>query len=171
MTRCILPYGNHGPGRLRALKTATHGVPTAAARCIGPLSCPTNILAFSRSAALSRGVVRPHKFRTLPRKAEATRSLPALSPADPSISRPSSELLLSTLAINSRHLSTPQSFTSNLVPIQQATKLPVHGQSLRSSVAFARSALFSRKSQLLGSPINPLPSTLRDLASRSLSDS
>ena len=66
MTRCPWPNGNHGPGLLRALKIATHGKPIVAARCIGPLSWPTNSVASSISAALSRGVNLPQRFKLGP---------------------------------------------------------------------------------------------------------
>src|SRR5215471_9193160 len=56
------PLGCHVLGRLKFPNTQTHGTPTAAAKCIGPLSCPTKHTEFRIAAALSRGDNRPHRF-------------------------------------------------------------------------------------------------------------
>ena len=137
----IVPNGNHTPGRLRALKTATQRVPTAAAKCIGPLSCPRKSLALPSNAAVSRGLVTPHRFITGPRHSAAASLLKSLSSVTPTSRSPSPGLRLPSLASRLRQLLTPQSFTSTLVPTLKATKLFLPGHSRISSRArnsFAR---------------------------------
>ena len=118
--RCVAIRGNQRPGGLRRLNTATHRVPTEAARCIGPLSWHKNRSIRRSTAALILGSVSPHKFKDGPDHARAilwerSRSCPPpKSTSDPICNCPKP---LKT----SSQLVSPQSFICCLVPMLSPT--------------------------------------------------
>jgi hypothetical protein len=76
------------PGLFLALKIATQGTPTAAARCIGPLSCPKKRSARLSNAALTLGEAEPHRFHFGPYHFAATNPLRSFSSVAPTRARP-----------------------------------------------------------------------------------
>src|SRR5215471_750907 len=117
-----VPRGNHCPGRLRAEKITRHGVPTVAARCIGPLSCPINKLACFSTAALARGPVWPHRLSRGPGHDFKHRSERAYSSEEPRRTKPTPERRKAICRKHSAQFGSVQSLASILAPRLAAMK-------------------------------------------------
>ena len=107
----------------------TQGTPTAAARCIGPLSCPIKSFARFITAALSRGPRRPHKFKMGPGQYRGKfRGRGQTHRPSRQIPEPSAECLTAINRNKNAQLSFPQSLLSTFPPILTARKsLPLSG--------------------------------------------
>src|SRR5512132_2361190 len=116
MILCASPMGCHVLGLLNPPNTQTHGTPTAAAKCIGPLSCPTKHTEFRIAAALSRGDSRPHKFTLDPTQFIASSSERSNSSAEPMKITPKRAYLIANNLNRWVQLLSPQSLLVTFPP-------------------------------------------------------
>jgi len=108
-----VPMGCHVLGLLNPPNTQTHGTPTAAAKCIGPLSCPTKHIEFRIAAALSRGDSRPHRFTLGPTQFAVSLSERSNSSVEPIILPPTGHTSSITISVDGSSCCHPV-FTCNL---------------------------------------------------------
>src|SRR5258708_13484140 len=89
-TSCCAPCGHHIPGNSRRVKSETHGVPTAAARCCTPESLQTSITQRPSTSHESRTVVLPARLLALPPIDFAVPShiVPSAPPPGPTVHKP-----------------------------------------------------------------------------------
>ena len=151
------------PGRAWRLKTATAGVLTAAARCIGPLSLPRKKIASAIAAALTRGEIRPQVFSFGPCQHRSRASLRARSPSAPTTIIPRFGYAVDTRSRTELQFGSVQSLTACFVPGLKQMKLSVPAHPDSSCLAVSCSASVKRRFLAAGSSMSmgPRPSSAR----------